>query len=87
MVVFRIMPALPCHRAVLEAARSLVQAKGRNAFTPDEVAGWVRDLDSTHSEGKIRIHVTQRCCVNASEHDVSRYRYFERIDDDVYRLI
>jgi hypothetical protein len=81
------MPSLPCHRAVLQAARSLVQAKGRNAFTADEVVGWVRDLDSTHSEGKIRVHVTQRCCANASQPYVSRYRYFQRIDDDVYRLI
>jgi hypothetical protein len=81
------MPPMPCHRAVLEAARGLVKAKGRNAFTPDEIVGWTRDLDPTHSEGKIRVLVTQRCCANASEHHVSRYPYFERIDDDIYRLI
>jgi hypothetical protein len=81
------MPSMPCHLAVLEAARNLVETTSRNAFTPDEIFGWAHDLDPTHSEAKIRVHVTERCCVNASRHHVSRYPYFERIGDDVYRLV
>jgi hypothetical protein len=77
---------VPCHEEVLEAARSIVQEKGDNAFTPQEVVDHLRKRLTAYSESTIRIHVVSRCCYNAPRHHAVKHEYFERIGRASYKI-
>jgi hypothetical protein len=77
----------PCHVQVLAAAKAIVQSKGENDFTIEEVVEWLRIAGSRCARITIVNHVASRCCVNAPGHHAKRYGYFERIGRGKYRIV
>lgn len=77
---------MACHHKVLEAVKSIVESKGFNEFTPQEVIEYLREQHTIYADSTIRTHIVSRCCVNAPQHHAVRYEYFERIGRASYRI-
>lgn len=75
--------ARPAHLAILDAVQRLCAERSEPVFTPDEV---VRALPHLNAQ-TVRTHVTNRCCVNAPAHHLSRLEYFRRIARGRYELL
>ena len=83
----RTINLIACHEEVLEAAKAIINAKGKNEFGPREVIGYLKNQGSNFRESTIRTHIVSRCCKNAPVHHYSRYQYFERISYGLYKVI
>jgi len=78
---------MACHEEVLEAANAIINKKGENEFTPNEVIIYLKNKGTAYKENTIRTHVISRCCKNAPEYHETRYQYFERISHGLYKVI
>ena len=78
---------MACHEEVLEAANAIINKKGGNEFTPNEIIIYLKEQGTAYKESTIRTHIVSRCCKNAPEHHGTRYQYFERISQGLYKLI
>jgi len=73
---------MPIHEEVLSAALRICRGRTGWRFRPLEV---VRALPHLHA-GSVRTHVVSRCCVNAPEHHVHRWDYFDRVGRGLYEI-
>jgi hypothetical protein len=78
---------MACHKEVLSAAKSIIKAKGRNEFRPEEVISYLKSQDTSYKENTIRTHIVSKCCKNAPAHHNTRYPYFERLSHGTYKVI
>jgi len=78
---------MACHEEVLEASKVIVNLKGKNEFSPEEVITYLKKQGTIYKESTIRTHIISRCCGNAPIHHGTRYHYFERIAYSLYKLI
>jgi len=78
---------MACHEEILEAAKAIINAKGRNEFTPEEVIVYLKSQGTNYKESTIRTHIVSRCCKNAPAHHYTRYHYFERLSYGLYKVI
>jgi hypothetical protein len=76
-----------CRGEVLAAAAAIVEARGRNEFTPQEVISYLKDKGTSYKDDTIRNHVTSRMCINAPKHYAVTYEDFERVFWGIYRII
>lgn len=87
MPLFNLEIAMTCRDEVLSAARLIVQRKGINQFSPQEIIDQMRNSGSHYKESGIRTHVVSRMCRNAPKHHAKKYDDFERIGHGTYKLV
>jgi hypothetical protein len=78
---------MACHEEVLDAAKAVTAAKGRNEFSPREIIEHMKAGGSPYRESTIRTHIVSRCCLNAPDHHAVVYGYFKRVGPGTYRII
>jgi len=78
---------MACHEKVLNAAKFIIQTKGGNEFTPNEVIKYLMEQGTIYKKSTIRTHICSRCCVNAPKHHLVRWEYFKRIGPGLYKVI
>jgi hypothetical protein len=83
----RTINIMACHEEVLEAAKAIINGKGKNEFSPREVIAYLINQGSNFKETTIRTHIVSRCCKNVPVHHDTRYQYFERIAYGLYKVI
>ena len=59
---------MTCRDEVLESAKSIVQNKGVNEFTIQEILDYMNLKGTIYKESTIRTHITSRMCKDAPKH-------------------
>ena len=71
---------------ILDAARKVVQCRGRNEFTVREIVRLLRFDYPEFSEGAIRKSVISQCSRSAADSSMAGPGNFERMGNGLYRL-
>lgn len=78
---------MACREEILDCVTKLVNQRGINQFTVEEVVKIMADNETRYKVSTIRTHITSRMCKNAPQNHQVKYQDFERIDHGLYRLI
>lgn len=78
---------LTCREELLKAVNNIIQGKGINEFSIEEVINYMQQNGTQYKESTIRTHITSRCCKNAPEHHGVVYDDYLRIGHGTYKLI
>lgn len=76
-----------CREEVCEAAIAIINKKGENAFSINEVLDYLVNKGTSYKTSTIRTHITSRCCKNAPQNHGTKYDDFERISNGCYKVI
>lgn len=71
---------------ILDAARKVVQSRGRNEFTVREIVRLLRFDYPEFSEGAIRKSVISQCSRSAADSSMSGPGNFERMGNGLYAI-
>jgi translation initiation factor RLI1 len=77
---------MTCRDEIIDCIRQIIQQKGQNEFTIQEVVGYMQARNTRYRESTIRTHVASRMCSNTPEHHAVTYDDLDRIGYGVYRL-
>lgn len=78
---------MTCREELLTAVSNIIERKGRNEFSINEVMNYMKQNGTKFKESTIRTHITSRCCKNAHANHGVVYEDYLRIGHGVYRLL
>lgn len=77
---------MTCRNEILMVAKSIVEKKGKNEFSMDEIIRKMDELNTHYKESSIRTHICSRMCTNAPKNHAIKYDDLYRIERGLYRL-
>jgi hypothetical protein len=77
---------MSCRDEILDCARAIIEHKGENEFTIEDILTCLRRHGTKYTNSTIRTHVTSRLCANAPDHHAITYSDLERTGRGTYRL-
>jgi len=76
-----------CREELLKAVKHIVDTKGKNEFSMEEVIAFMKQHNTKYKESTIRTHLISRCCKNAPQHHGVVYEDYLRVGAGVYKLV
>lgn len=76
-----------CREEILQAVKFILNEKGVNEFSVNEVLLYMTKNNTTFKENTIKTHITSRCCSNSPQNHSVIYNDFKRIKPGLYMLL